>query len=84
MNTQSRLQRISSIIMPCQLKKSKKPVIMIEIKEIPFQICEHNPKAQSVCCPDETVDLNEFFENIQTQIKKIYDTQRSNSVEETI
>ncbi len=57
---------------------------MIEIKEIPFKICEHNPKAQSVCYPDEPVDLNQFFENIQTQIKKIYDTQRSNSVEETI
>ena len=57
---------------------------MIEIKEIPFKICEHNPKAQSVCYPDEPVDFNQFFENIQTQIKKIYDTQRSNSVEETI
>lgn len=50
---------------------------MIEIKSIPFQINEHNPKAQSVCYPDGTVEINEFYQNIQTQIKKIYDIERN-------
>jgi hypothetical protein len=63
---------------------TKKPATMIEIKEIPFQICEHNPKAQSVCSPDETVTFNEFFQNLQTQIKKIYDSTKCNPTEEKL
>lgn len=51
---------------------------MYEIKKIPFKICEHNPKAQSVCHPDKKVDINEFYQNLVKQIKENYDAQRSN------
>lgn len=57
---------------------------MIEIKKIPFQINEHNPKAQSVCEPDEKIGFNEFFANLQTQIKNLYEHTRSTTTEEGI
>ncbi len=46
------------------------------IKVIPFKIIEHNPKAQSVCEPDEKVDFNGFYQNLYKQLKN-YDTKRS-------
>ena len=52
---------------------------MYEIKEIKFKIVEHNPKAQSICIPDQKVSVNEFYQNIQQQLKQLYDTKRSNS-----
>lgn len=54
---------------------------MIEIKRIPFKINEHNPKAQSVCYPDQDLNLNDFYNNLTKQIKENYDTQRSNQTE---
>jgi hypothetical protein len=50
---------------------------ILEIKKIPFSIVNHGPKAQSVCDPGEKLNLNDFYINIQKQIKNIYETQRS-------
>lgn len=50
---------------------------ILEIKKIPFSIVNHAPKAQSVCDPSEKLNLNDFYVNIQKQIKNIYETQRS-------
>jgi hypothetical protein len=47
-----------------------------EIKVIPIRICEHNPKAQSICYPDTEVDYNQFQENLYKQLKQ-YDTKRN-------
>lgn len=49
---------------------------MYEIKEIKIKICEHNPKAQSVCHPEKPMTFNEFHEHIRTQLKKYYDITR--------
>ena len=56
-------------------KNKYKPMRVITI--IPVKINEHNPKAQSVCYPDEPVDYNEFYKNLYKQLKN-YDNQRSN------
>jgi hypothetical protein len=50
---------------------------MREIRIIPVKINEHNPKAQSVCYPEESVDYNEFYTNLYKQLKN-YDPQGSN------
>jgi len=57
---------------------------IIEIKEIPFPIVNHSPRAQSVCDPDEKLNLNDFYRNIQKQIQNIYDTQRSTKTQKGI
>lgn len=49
---------------------------MYEIKKIPFKICDHNPKAQSICYPDNNIDFNQFQKNIRTQLKKSYEITR--------
>jgi len=54
----------------------KKHMPYKEIRMIPFSICEHNPKAQSICYPDTEVTYNEFYENLYKQLKQ-YDTKRS-------
>ena len=54
----------------------KKHMAVIELKVIKESICEHNPKAQSVCYPDTTVDFNEFYNNLYKQLNN-YDTKRS-------
>jgi hypothetical protein len=54
----------------------KKHMAIIELRVIKESICEHNPKAQSVCYPDTMVDFNEFQENILKQLNN-YDTKRS-------
>ncbi len=59
----------------------KKRCPMFEIKRIPFKICEHNPKAQSVCYPDQDLNLNDFYNNLTKQIKENYDSQRSNQTQ---
>ena len=51
---------------------------LLEIKEITFQICEHDPKAMSTTCPDKTLTFNEFQLHIRKQLKKLYDSKRSN------
>ena len=51
---------------------------LLEIKEITFQICEHNPKAMSTTCPPKEPTYNEFQSNIKKQLKKLYDSKRSN------
>jgi hypothetical protein len=56
-------------------KNKYKPMRVITI--IPVKINEHNPKAQSVCYPDESVDYNEFYKNLYKQLKN-HDTQGSN------
>jgi hypothetical protein len=58
----------------------KKNIVVREIRIIPIQINEHNPKAQSVCFPDEPVDFNQFYENLYNQLKN-YDTQGSNQTQ---
>jgi len=54
---------------------------MIEIKRIPFKICDHNPKAQSTYYPDQDLNLNQFYQNLTHQIKENYDSQRSNQTQ---
>lgn len=54
-----------------------------EIKVIQFAICEHNPKAQSVCYPDEPVDYNEFYTNLYKQLKN-YDPQGSDQTKSVL
>lgn len=51
---------------------------LLEIKKIMVQICEHNPKAMSTAFPPKEPTYNEFQLNIQQQLKKIYDSKRSN------
>jgi hypothetical protein len=51
-----------------------------EIKRLDFALCEHNPRAQSVCEPPKSITFNEFQKNVKKELKKLYDTQRSNSV----
>ena len=53
-----------------------------EIKEIRFSICIHNPRAQSICEPDEKLNLNEFYQNIQKQIINIYESKTSTETQE--
>jgi hypothetical protein len=55
-----------------------------EIKEIPFSICEHSPRAQSICEPDEILGYNEFCKNIQKQILNIYESTRSIETQERL
>jgi|APGre2960657404_1045060.scaffolds.fasta_scaffold148899_3 hypothetical protein len=55
-----------------------------EIKRLDFALCEHDPRAQSVCEPSKPTTFNEFQKNVKRQLKKIYDTQRSNPVKERI
>ena len=43
--------------------------------ESPF---EHNPRAMSTVEPETKVSFNEFQKNIKDQLKKQYDTKRSN------
>ena len=69
-------QTLKVILLKKLLNKS---IPMYEIKEIKFKIVEHNPKAQSICIPDQKVSVNEFYQNIQQQLKQLYDTKRSNS-----
>jgi len=54
--------------------------MILEIKEIRFKICDHKPKAQSVCIPNEKVTLEEFGLNLRKQLKQIYESQRSTKV----
>ena len=51
---------------------------LLEIKQIAFKICEHDPKAMSSISPTKKITYNEFQANIQKQLKKIYDSKRSN------
>jgi hypothetical protein len=39
---------------------------------------EHNPRAMSTVEPETKVSFNEFQKNIKEQLKKQYDTKRSN------
>ncbi len=57
---------------------------LYEIKRLDFALCEHNPRAQSVCEPPQPTTFNDFHKNVKRQLKKIYDTQRSNPVKESI
>jgi histidinol dehydrogenase len=41
-------------------------------------ICEHDPKAQSIVYPETESDFNEVQLNLKQQIKKQYDSKRSN------
>lgn len=66
------------------MKLFKRKVIMYEIKEIPFKICEHDPKAQSVFTPKRKINYNEFQINIKQQLKKLYDLKRSTPDQERI
>lgn len=61
----------------------KKNNMVQEIRIISQSINEHNPKAQSVCYPDEIVDYNEFYQNLYNQLKN-YDTKRSTQNREGI
>ena len=56
------------------LKKNN--MTIVELKILKESICEHNPKAQSVCYPDTIVDFNEFYQNLYKQLNN-YDTKRS-------
>jgi hypothetical protein len=58
--------------------RRKSKMKLLEIKEIRFQICEHNPKAMSTTCPPKEPTYNEFQLNIKKQLKKLYDSKRSN------
>ena len=51
---------------------------LYEIKRLDFALCEHNPRAQSVCEPPKALNFNEFTKNIKKELKKLYDNQRSN------
>lgn len=48
-----------------------------EITRLSFALCEHNPKAQSVCEPPKILTFNQFQKNVKQELKKLYDTQRS-------
>lgn len=41
-------------------------------------ICEHDPKAQSTVYPETESDFNEVQLNLKQEIKKQYDSKRSN------
>jgi len=49
-----------------------------EIKRLDFALCEHDPRAQSVCEPSKALTFNEFQKNVKKELKKLYDNQRSN------
>jgi hypothetical protein len=41
-------------------------------------ICEHDPKAQSTVYPETESDFNEVQLNLKQELKKQYDSKRSN------
>jgi hypothetical protein len=49
-----------------------------DISVITKPICEHDPKAQSTVYPETQIDFNEVQLNLKQQIKKQYDSKRSN------
>ena len=49
-----------------------------DISVITKSICEHNPKAQSTVYPETESDFNEVQLNLKQQLKKQYDSKRSN------
>jgi len=49
-----------------------------EIKRLDFALCEHDPRAQSVCEPPKALTFNEFQKNVKKELKKLYDNQRNN------
>ena len=55
-------------------KMFKEQTIAVIIKPLN----EHNPKAQSTVYPETQADFNEIQLNLHQQIKKQYDTKRSN------